>query len=504
MYFPGARQKKNCWIGEKHLIKNQTTMRRLFTLLTSLVILINTLDAQDANYWSSNYGPGGFFTPGAVVSFNGDSGVLFLNPALLAFSKRNAASISGTIYRHESFKIKDGAGKNLPLNSSDNQIVPLIVSHTVPIKQKLPFTLVYAIVNRPIIAYSATQRKEATLNALGDDYSAGNEIFIGQYSLSKTSEETSAILSAGVKLNDKWALGFTAEGLMHKIDWLLDYKSKAIQNAPSSVVFPPISSVEEFYQAESRTIGARLKAGISFLPAAQHAIGLMISSPLMHISGSGSILAEDQINDLHLSPGISINFLASSKQTKLKSRWKTPFSISGGYTYIHARGELYFAFEYFARVKEYKVISPRPETFVRPDTVGNYNTPEELKLKDARKSLTNFAIGASYRLKENLTGYLSLRSDFTWADDKKFSDEEGYIVNVSNFNNYHLQLGVNIRTKKNNLRVGLLAGYGRSKDYVQAINFDDPKESNLLIGEPGSTKATHFNIGVLIAYLYNF
>ena len=72
---------------------------RPLLLLTGCFLLSYGLsvNAQDANYWTTGYNPGGFLTPGAVIAHNRDSGVLFYNPALLAYERKNSASISGDV-----------------------------------------------------------------------------------------------------------------------------------------------------------------------------------------------------------------------------------------------------------------------------------------------------------------------------------------------------------------------------------------------------------------------
>jgi len=56
-------------------------MRCTLLLLPVLLLLWQPASAQDAHYWSNNYGPGVFLTPGSVIASNRDSGVLFYNPS---------------------------------------------------------------------------------------------------------------------------------------------------------------------------------------------------------------------------------------------------------------------------------------------------------------------------------------------------------------------------------------------------------------------------------------
>lgn len=110
-------------------------MRKIAATLILSFMLLN-INAQDANYWSSSYGAGGFFVPGATIAKNGDSGVLFYNPALLAFNTKNASNISGSIYNLNQVNIKNGAGEGLNLRQTYTNIMPVIASNTIYLKLK--------------------------------------------------------------------------------------------------------------------------------------------------------------------------------------------------------------------------------------------------------------------------------------------------------------------------------------------------------------------------------
>jgi hypothetical protein len=138
--------------------------------------------AQDANYWTPEFGPGGFLSPGSVIAYNRDSGVVFYNPALLAYSHKSTASITGNVYQLESIRYKNGAGTGLDLSYTNGSIIPLIGSGTVAFKGKHPFSIGYALIRNPITSFSATQRKDALMNVLSDTYSPGPEEYVGQIS----------------------------------------------------------------------------------------------------------------------------------------------------------------------------------------------------------------------------------------------------------------------------------------------------------------------------------
>lgn len=442
--------------------------------------------------------------PGAVLSYNGDSGALFVNPALQCYSRADAVSMTGTIYQLQSLAVKNGIGSGLDLASVRSSIVPLIAAHNIPLKTKRPVSLVYAIVSRPVINFLANQRKEAQLNALDDSYSPGNESFIGQYSLSKTMGETSGILSAGMALNDKWSVGLSAEASYLFTNYLVDVRARALQNSGDpDELFPPVVSSTEFYQATAHHTGLRLKGGLSYRPSLHHSIGLVLNGPLLKLAGSARLLADISINDMRVAALSPVNLLASTRQSALKATWKDPLQLAAGYTYHHGRYDTYLAAEYFAGVTEYDVVTPRNEAFLRPDT-GSRITYSALRLKDARKPILNLAIGSSYRFPGDIIGYVSLRTDFAYTEARRFSDDDGYEISLGNTDIYHAQLGANIKRKRFNLRSGVILSYGKTKDYRQKADFDHPSENNLLMGEPGTTTARSFSAGCIVSYIHNF
>ena len=477
-------------------------MKKTFIFLTFLLFALNA-SGQDSHYWSTENNPAGFLTPGAAVAFTRDSGVFYNNPALLAYNDKSSASISGSLYQFEQIKINNGIGKGLNLNSTNASIIPIMASGLVAIKGSKKFTVGYAIINTPILSYQASQQKDAKLNVLQDYYSPGDESFLGQFNTQNTINETSALISGGFKVSEAFSLGLSAEGQYHKQRFEIDDSQRVFINTPTTSALPPFSNVQESYLANYYNIGIKFKAGISYNVAASH-FGLTVSSPLLHIKGSGNILSDNVISDLKTGPTDTINLLASSRQTKLKEQWKMPISIAGGYAYDYGKGQIYVSAEYFSSISEYNVITPTNSYFIRPNAANNQFTSDLLKLKDARKAITNFGIGVSYLLKPNVMGYLSARTNFSYAGKSLFSEEDaGYPVYTTYYNNIHWQLGANFKKRKFNFRTGLLFGYGFTNKYEQYINYDTPHENNFLTGEPRATSQSHLSVGLMFAYIHN-
>lgn len=470
-------------------------------ILTGIFFLCisQLLFAQDANYWSDSYGPGGFFTPGAVIANNKDSGVLFYNPALQALTKKKTASISGTVYQVESIKVKDGAGTGKDLHSRITSSVPQMLSGIVSVGRRKPVYFGYALTHTSVLNYNVSQQQDTKLDVITGSGSPGLEYYVGQYNFQNLTRETSALISTGFRLSGRWAIGFMAEGQSRSQHYSESFTSRALVNDNTSSMLP-LASNEGAYQVDDDHFGIRLKAGLSY-EVKKHHFGLLLSSPLMHLYGKGTLLSNNAVANVHFIDGEPVNLLANTRQTNLKTNYKVPASVALGYAYDYRRGQVYVAAEYFMKVKDYNILTPRPEFFVRPDTGStNSSTIALLEMREGRKAIFNMSVGVSYQLKSSLTGYCSFRTDFNYADRK---GTDGFAPNTSTWDNYYCQLGVNVKRAKYNLRTGILLGYGHTNSYQQPINFDDPKESNLLTGTIGTVPATRVTAALMVAFIHN-
>ncbi|HWV66096.1 hypothetical protein, partial [Chitinophaga sp.] len=279
-------------------------------ILTGIIFLCisQLLFAQDANYWSDGYGPGGFFTPGAVIANNKDSGVLFYNPALQALTKRKTASISGTVYQVESIKMKNGAGTGKDLHSRITSSVPQMLSGIVSIGRRKPVYFGYALTHTSVLNYNVSQQQDAKLDVIEGSGSPGLEYYVGQYNFQNLTRETSALISTGFQLSSRWAIGFMAEGQSRSQHYSEAFTSRALVNDSTSSMLP-LASNEGAYQVDYHHIGLKLKIGLSY-EAGRHHLGLLFSSPLIHLSGSGTLLSNNAVANVHFIDGDPVNLLA--------------------------------------------------------------------------------------------------------------------------------------------------------------------------------------------------
>lgn len=475
---------------------------KLLFISISLFLMLTDASGQDSHYWGSGFSPGGFLLPGSVIANNRDSGLFFYNPALLAIHPKSSVSISANIYEYEVINIKDGIATGKSLKSNRFRIVPQMVSGTIAYNKNL--SLGYALIHNPVINYSVNQRQDKQMNVLDDLYSPGAEYYVGQYSAYNNVSQTIAMASVGIKLNKRLAIGFSAEGQVRSQDFFEDYRSRALINT-DSIVLTPFTSVTSSYEASYTHIGIRFKAGLSY-DAGRHHFGLLLSSPMLSVKGIATVQSDIAVSNLRLSANndVIINLMANDRQTSLPAKYKLPFSVAAAYAIDHNKGQVYLAAEYFNKINSYNIITPGKESFIRPDT-GNADltAPGYLQFRNEHKRIINFSLGISHYINPNLTAYGSFRTDFSYAAPipAQYNGRFPYVVNWDNF---HAQLGGNFKRRKFNLRAGLLLSYGRTSKYEQPVNFDNPKDADLLIGVAHNVKGTFFSTGLLLSYIHNF
>lgn len=79
-----------------------------------------------------------------------------------------------------------------------------------------------------------------------------------------------------------------------------------------------------------------------------------------------------------------------------------------------------------------------------------------LKSKAAHKAIINFPLGANVNLQPDVTGYIFLRTDFTYTNKTLYRDAVGYMAIITWWNNYHCQVGANMKRKRFYIKTGLL------------------------------------------------
>lgn len=464
------------------------------------------LTAQDAAYWGPPYGAGTFFWPGSNVAGRDDSGLYYFNPALIALRPRSSVSLASNLYEYNHTKIKDGLGAGAGLISSNGKIVPFMVSGVISFQKGKTLVLGYSLVHNPIIDYTVSYSRDAKFGVLNDSYSPGTEFYTAQYAAYNKISQTVANASVSVKLTDRLSAGLTGEATIRKQSFYDYINTRAFINSsgvPTALL--PFTQVSSLYQLDYWRLGLRFRAGLAY-EAGKHQLGFVVSSPLVQIKSSAVLFTDLTISNLNIpNTSLALNLLANGRQKSLPVRYKLPLSLAASYSIAVNKWQAALSAEYFLKVKNYSIVSPRNELFLRPDSGTNRdNTAQLVRFEEERKSILNAAFGLSYAFNERVTGYAALRTDFNYAGNlDPASPYQGYVPNFTTWNIYHLSAGAKLLRRKTHLYASLLTSFGTTSNYLQRVNFDTPNESNLLLGEPKRTTGGSFSLGLMLSYVHN-
>lgn len=125
---------KSCF-NIKHIctqsIKETMMKQRWPTMLVTFMSFFSAqVLSQEHHYWTNQFGSRAALMSGAIVGGVRDTSAGFYNPGALGFLKASTFSASGNGYQLESVDINNGAGTGVDVDSSNTNIIPLLISGT--------------------------------------------------------------------------------------------------------------------------------------------------------------------------------------------------------------------------------------------------------------------------------------------------------------------------------------------------------------------------------------
>ena len=396
--------------------------------LVVLVFLVTTgftavASAQDAHYWTDQFGNRARLLGGAVVGSVRDLSATYYNPGGLALVPTAEILLAGNVLNYTRYDVTTGPQQQ-KLSSSTFGLSPSLFAGEVPSN----------VVGNNRIAYSFLTRQEAefrlqgrgsitgtdfeipNLNVLADnlqvEQSMGEHWFGVTYSRRATARVGfGATTYLAVRNQEFQALNFaTALGNNNRA-------AVAIQNR----------------QFKYQNWALLWKIGV----AAQFEgwdLGVTVTTPRLSFAGSGATgfdstaVGQDINRD-----GSAITEVATNTQTGLSSDYQSPFSIAIGGAFALGATRLHLTTEWFAAMDEFVVLPSEP--FVGQTSGELINTAITRELN----SVFNIAVGVEHEFNEKMTAQGSFRTDFSGVDL-----DSDTVVPVGDWDIYHIAGGVTL------------------------------------------------------------
>ncbi len=412
-------------------------------LVFSLLLLSPHLYAQDANYWTYQYGTRAELLGGMVVGSIKDLSSTFYNPGAVAFSLDQ-----GLLLTMDAFEVSN---MTLKVENSDESYLSDTRAVKAPgmFAMRFPFDVPGA--NQIALSYLTRAQFELELsdnhvNSWWDPGWVGGEAsFSSEFRFYENLNDTWVGVSWAKVLTGRMALGATLYGAYRSQRMRFQtYLDGAQLDGPGGSA----SFVREYRYWNARAL---LKTGASF-DYRPLAFGVALTLPSISLFGSGSNYYNDSVVNFDLDDnGTPDSYLASNFQEDLSTTYKSPFSISVGTSYGYKTMTIHFSAEYFGKMDPYEIM---PVEDFRAQTSGDTLSPVVI---GGIKEVLNFGLGLDYKFRDSFSLYGGFTTDRTgWMEDVN--------TMITSWDLYHITLGSAFRAIDIDWTIGLGYSWG-SEDF---------------------------------------
>ena len=397
--------------------------------------------AQDAHYWTLQYGPRSSLLGGAVIGSVDDVSGTFYNPGAIAQASDLAFAVSTDVFEYSVISLEDGGGRGVDLGTAKSGLRPSLVAGTIT---RDLFS------GRGVLAYSALTRARGTQDLAGAVFLSADELppetdlddVVGGVEFTGRFNDFWAGLTYSHALGDYVGLGVTWYGAVRSQSRRENTTANFIATDRTGLTVIDDATGE---YTDFRTL---FKLG-AFVAAGPITGGLTVTTPSIHISGSGEL----GINQSSI--GADTTALIAGIQTDLPAQYKSPLSIGGGLAWEIGPARLHGSLEWFDKIEPYVVIEG--------DSLQAQEPEDERILLDAVHEQTdalNWALGLEYRLSEKFTGYLSFFTDNSTLDEEL--DRTGLSIIPIDIST--LTVGTDFVVRSARLTLGIGYGWGSEID----------------------------------------
>jgi len=444
-------------------------MSKILILLLALTVFMSTeitLQAQGGHYWTEQYGTRSILMSGSVIGGVEDLGAVFYNPGRLSIIENPAFLLSANLYQLETLTFENALDEGQDLNKKSFGGVPGLAAGTFKIGFMPKHHFAYAILTRQRMDYSFVSRAEKQDNIFEDLH--GDEFFSGR-------------LDLGSRFNDEW-MSFTwsypvkknfSIGITSSYTKLSSSKNIGMQ---LQLLYDENNKVAQL--TRNRTVdfshnGLLWKIGLAWETKFAD-IGFTVTTPKVHLKGSGNFLYEDFLSGLPDS--VDVGHLESSIQGELPARSKSPLAIGGGATFkLFQKHFIHLSGEWFSGIPKYPIVTA--------DQFSGQSTGNLIgfTLYDQAEQVFNFGVGMEFVIGEELSFYSSYSSDNSYVPSdiirqSEFQEEAMNSTFRADIN--HVGAGFVLKLKRADITLGTTYAWAQ-ESFPRPIDFPDEGEEGI-------------------------
>ena len=463
-----------------------------YNLISSFQVM-----GQDTHHWNHQFGTRAALLGGAVLTDTLDNAGVYYSPGNLAFLDTSSLSINANLYGLENIKIENALGQKADFKGIQFNTVPLLISGS--IKSKSKWNISYGLLTPVNFKFNGIARVEGFYDLVNENESPGLEELVAESGLNTNVQETLVSIGIGKKIGKNIGLGFSLFNTFRTVNYNYRFNAKTLTNVDNILVARIQNSFVNYFNVRTA-----LKAGINY-QFKDSGLGFAITTPSISWLGNGTVAKDVTLTNLKFQGNENrISGYASDRQEKLKSSFKSPLEISGGYHKRINTSQISLNITFFSGIKTYNIIDAEPGTFIRPtDQDLGLGSDQFLGVETAMKPVTNFALGYEKRLRDNFSILGSFRTDFSYYDPNLINSRE-FVTEITQWDIYHFSIGGIIEKQRSSLTLGLVVNLGNTNEFYQDNSFNESNVNSSLEGSLKITKASYSNFGLLIGYSFNF
>ena len=433
--------------------------------------------AQDAHYWTEQFGNRSRLLGGAVVGSARDLSATYYNPGGLALVPTAEILLAGNVFTYTIYEANSPDGQTLP--SSSLVLSPSLFAGEIPRK----------VVGNNRVAYSFLNRQNANFRLQGRGTTSGDsfglpglELIADNVQIEQAMSESWFGVTWSYKAAERLGLGVTTYfASRNQSIQFLKFTQALGKNNRAGVAI-------QNRQFTYNNYGLLWKIGVATQSQGWD-LGLTVTTPRVSFAGSGGIgydsTAVGQDIDRN---GNAITEVATNTQSGLASDFQSPVSIAIGGAYRLGSAKLHVTGEWFAPVDEFVVLPAEP--FVGQTSGDLIDTAVTRELAE----VFNIALGIENRFTEKLTAYGSFRTDRSG-----FEAGSEAPVPIGDWDIYHVAGGATFTVGSSEITAGAIVSYG---DTTTGRVFE-PFE-----GAPGlpddAIEVSYFRFSFILGYNFSF
>jgi len=378
--------------------------------------------AQDAHYWTNQYGTRSELVGGLVVGSFLDLSATYYNPGAIAFVSDPSLVLTTDAWEYQSFDFDDIAPQGLDLRTGRLRPAPSIFAIQLPIKAGKHRFAVSAVTRHSFEADAQATRIPTAEQFADNAIPTGRSL---EANIRHRLGEAWAGLSWSHPVKQRLGVGVTTYFAARGQFGRRQVFGQEVDSAGGGL---STRFIQEFSYWNVRLLW---KAGVA-LDLRPLTLGLTITTPGITLFGSGRMLTNDGLIMIDLGDSATANELVADFQDGIASTYRSPPSVALGASYRFGSTTAYATAEWFDGVDEYTILDAGE--FVGQTTGDTLSNDLIYRLKD----VLNFGFGLEHKLSDRFQAYGAFFSDRSALPDGRDRDIP---VALADWDIWHLSAG---------------------------------------------------------------